>query len=1109
VLKYDAGKGYFQYKWKWADLTDADPELKIPQGVAVNTATGELFLVDTGVHKVRVFDMNGAFLHEWGGWGDDRECMKLPQRIAVDEEGYVYVTDYGHYAVKKFNSQGVFIGSWGTFGSDPGQFSGKCSIAVSPVDNGVYVGDWGNHRVQKFSHLSGEHLLSFGHEGTGEGEFGDTTELAFHPVTGNLLVADTENHRIQVFDSDGNFLLQWGGYGSGEGSFYRPMGLVIDSEGLVFVADQNNHRLQVFDSQGNFIREFVNTVHQDEELADTSGVGVDQSSGFVYVVEQSRQKVRKYDGDGYLLTMWGSKGVGDGQFQVPTGVTVDNDGNVLVVDESLDRVQKFDAHGNWLETFGENGSGDGQFDSPTDVAVDPATGHIYVSERYNHRIQKFDGSWNFILKFGMGPAMGDGQLNQPFGVSVHPTNGNVYVADSMNRLIQVFDADGNFIRKWGEATGDNPGAFSWPRNTALDSAGNVYVADTDHNRFQKFDAEGNFIYMVESQPKGELEFHPRAVAVDRNTDEVYVTASYQSQMFKFQADGKYLLRFGYYTENAPGEIRSPLSGVYDPLRDRIVISDMYKSKIQCFDNSGNLLAIDLVEGAVEDVGHPEGIAIDSNGRFYISSGGQEDPNDLDVGRRYIKVYDQDGSFLFRFGSYEPSQRIKGIVVHEEGGQEYVYAAVRGLCRVKKFDTNGNLVMQFGESGIGDGQFTKPWGIAVEPSTGNIFVSDSSNNNIQKFDPAGNFLMKCGGSGSQPGQFNEPRGLEFGPDGNLYVCDFYNHRIQVFDPAKISYLFEIIYLVSTPSDIIFDSEGDIYVLNYYEKRIKRYTWGDLPVVCSGDYDCDDISDTSETYDHETDPYNADTDADGLNDGTEILVYGTDPVVTDTDLDGMDDGEELDYWGSDWDADHDGDGLINLLDWDSDNDSYTDGDEVDAGSNPQDNESIPSTVTVYEDAEDGFTIGWYVYDDEPVGGQITNVYDEERSSRVISLEGDRRKNGYHLKDENLIKWHNTGQFVIEWSMKYSELFIIYIDVETTAGKRSIVYVPRDYSNLGESVYIYHGIGSISTDGQWRTIYRDLRADIFEAQPSVELLEVNGFLIRGSGRVDDIKLHNQKVN
>ena len=42
----------------------------------------------------------------------------------------------------------------------------------------------------------------------------------------------------------------------------------------------------------------------------------------------------------------------------------------------------------------------------------------------------------------------------------------------------------------------------------------------------------------------------------------------------------------------------------------------------------------------------------------------------------------------------------------------------------------------------------------------------------------------------------------------------------------------------------------------------------------------------------------------------------------------------------------------------------------------------------------------------------------------------------------------------------------------------------------------------DGQWHTFLTDLQADLSDAQPGVTILEVNGFLIRGSGKLDNIK-------
>ena len=68
---------------------------------------------------------------------------------------------------------------------------------------------------------------------------------------------------------------------------------------------------------------------------------------------------------------------------------------------------------------------------------------------------------------------------------------------------------------------------------------------------------------------------------------------------------------------------------------------------------------------------------------------------------------------------------------------------------------------------------------------------------------------------------------------------------------------------------------------------------------------------------------DSDNDGIPNKDEINIYRTDPNKIDTDGDGINDGAEITLWGSDWNTDFDGDGLINLLDPDSDNDGYPDG------------------------------------------------------------------------------------------------------------------------------------------------------------------------------------------
>jgi len=165
-----------------------------------------------------------------------------------------------------------------------------------------------------------------------------------------------------------------------------------------------------------------------------------------------------------------------------------------------------------------------------------------------------------------------------------------------------------------------------------------------------------------------------------------------------------------------------------------------------------------------------------------------------------------------------------------------------------------------------------------------------------------------------------------------------------------------------------------------------------------------------------------------------------------------------------------------------------------------------AVTYEDAEDGTTSGWVVYDDDPPGALISNVFDGVRQSQVMQLSGSGTGNGYRLRNDDGSPWHNDTQRVIEWSMAYSEDFTVYVDVETTAGQRFLYYTPMDTDRLGTQRYVHHGLGSNVIDGLWRTVVRDLQADLEQAQPGESILEVNGFFIRGSGRVDDVRLRSQ---
>src|SRR5205807_4607105 len=97
-----------------------------------------------------------------------------------------------------------------------------------------------------------------------------------------------------------------------------------------------------------------------------------------------------------FVTKWGTEGVGDGQFETPTGVAVDASGHVYTVDGGQ-RGQKFNNNGVFQFSFASPGSQPGQLDAPNGIAVDSA-GNIYVSENGDPvlRVSKFNSSGTFL-----------------------------------------------------------------------------------------------------------------------------------------------------------------------------------------------------------------------------------------------------------------------------------------------------------------------------------------------------------------------------------------------------------------------------------------------------------------------------------------------------------------------------------------------------------------------------------------------------------------------------------------------------------------------------------------------------------------------------------------
>jgi sugar lactone lactonase YvrE len=245
----------------WRTTGEAEP-LVAPQGLAVDAA-GNVWVVDAGSDRIEIFAPDGSFLETWGASGSEEGQFEFAVRtdsdwagfrgdIAFDAAGNLYVVDTGNHRIQKFAPDRSFLLAWGEEGDGDGQFLTALSIAIGP-DDSVYVSDADRRDVQKFD-ANGRFL---GITGEYELDNGKPSAAAGVAVDGQgfIWVADQANHRIARFSPDGTFLDAWGVRGTRPGELLNPRDLAIDAAGLVYVIDSNVHRVQLFAPDGRFLAE--------------------------------------------------------------------------------------------------------------------------------------------------------------------------------------------------------------------------------------------------------------------------------------------------------------------------------------------------------------------------------------------------------------------------------------------------------------------------------------------------------------------------------------------------------------------------------------------------------------------------------------------------------------------------------------------------------------------------------------------------------------------------------------------------------------------------------------------------------------------------------------
>ena len=135
-----------------------------------------------------------------------------------------------------------------------------------------------------------------------------------------------------------------------------------------------------------------------------------------------------------------------------------------------------------------------------------------------------------------------------------------------------------------------------------------------------------------------------------------------------------------------------------------------------------------------------------------------------------------------------------------------------------------FLTSWGGSGTGNGQFSSPWGIAVD-SSGYVYVTDTGNNRIQKFTASGSFVTKWGSTGSGNSQFNEPYGIAVDNSGFIYVVDRKNTRVQQFNTAGtflVQWTTDPNGWGSDPHGMSIYGSGILYITDFSNHHVSKFS-----------------------------------------------------------------------------------------------------------------------------------------------------------------------------------------------------------------------------------------------------------------------------------------------
>ena len=181
-------------------------------------------LVDPDDPRVIILSPEGQYLGAFGATE-----IADSHLMTAHSDGRLFAADRDMHEIVIFSEDGKRVGGLGLRGMPHAPLHHPTDVAIHPSGDIYVTSGYAGWRAHRFS-AAGELIHSWGEFGTGPGEFTEPHTL-WCLRDGRVVVVDRCNHRLQVFDAEGTYLTQWGG-------FRRPVGIWGDAEDRLYITDE-------------------------------------------------------------------------------------------------------------------------------------------------------------------------------------------------------------------------------------------------------------------------------------------------------------------------------------------------------------------------------------------------------------------------------------------------------------------------------------------------------------------------------------------------------------------------------------------------------------------------------------------------------------------------------------------------------------------------------------------------------------------------------------------------------------------------------------------------------------------------------------------------------